>query len=39
MWFLNNFIQFFMQYITTIGNSRPQMCFEIGALKNFAMLN
>ena len=37
IWFLNNFIQFFMQYITTIRSSRSQMFFEIGVLKNFAM--
>ena len=33
MWFLNNFIQFSMQYITTIRSSRSQMSFEIGVLK------
>ena len=31
--FLNNFIQFSMQYITTIRTSRSQMFFEIGVLK------
>ena len=31
--FLNNFIQFSMQYITTIKTSRLQMFFEIGVLK------
>ena len=31
--FLNNFIQFCMQYITTIRISRSQMFFEIGVLK------
>ena len=31
--FLNNFIHFSMQYITTIRTSRSQMFFEIGVLK------
>ena len=31
--FLNNFIHFSMQYITTIKTSRSQMFFEIGVLK------
>ena len=31
--FLNNFIQFFMQYITTIRSSRSQIFFEIGVFK------
>ena len=31
--FLNNFIQFSVQYITTIRTSRSQMFFEIGVLK------
>ena len=31
--FLNNFIQFSMQYIITIRASRLQMFFEIGVLK------
>ena len=31
--FLINFIQFSMQYITTIRTSRSQMFFEIGVLK------
>ena len=31
--FLNNFIQFWMQYVTTIRISRSQMFFEIGVLK------
>ena len=31
--FLNNFIQFSMQYVTTIRTSRSQMFFEIGVLK------
>ena len=31
--FLNNCIQFSMQYITTIRTSRSQMFFEIGVLK------
>ena len=31
--FLNNFIQFWMQYVTTIRISRSQMLFEIGVLK------
>ena len=30
--FLNNFIQFSVQYITTIRTSRSQMFFEIGVL-------
>ena len=33
IWFLSNFIQFSMQYITTIKSSRSQMFFEIGVLK------
>ena len=33
IWFLNNFIQFSMQYITTIRSSRSQIFFEIGVLK------
>ena len=33
IWFLNNFIQFSMQHITTIRSSRSQMFFEIGVLK------
>ena len=37
IWFLNNFIQFFMQYIATIRNSRSQMFFKIGVYKNFAI--
>ena len=31
--FLNNFIQFSVQYITTIRTSRSQMFFEIGVLR------
>ena len=31
--FLNNFIQFSMQYITAIRTNRSQMFFEIGVLK------
>ena len=31
--FLNNFIQFSMQYITTIRTSRTQMFFEIDVIK------
>ena len=31
--FLNNFIQFSVQYITTIRTSRSQMFFKIGVLK------
>ena len=31
--FLNNFIQFSIQYITTIRTSRSQMLFEIDVLK------
>ena len=31
--FLNNFIQFWMQYVTTIRTSSSQMFFEIGVLK------
>ena len=31
--FLNNFIQFSMEYVTTIRTSRSQMFFEIGVLK------
>ena len=30
---LNNLIQFFMQYITTIRSSRSQMVFEIDIFK------
>ena len=33
IWFLNNFIQFSMQYTTTIRSSRSQMFFKIGILK------
>ena len=33
IWFLNNFIRFSMQYITTIRSSRSLMFFEIGVLK------
>ena len=33
IWFLNNFIQFSMQYITTIRSSRLQVFFEIGLFK------
>ena len=33
MRFLNNFIQFSMQYVTTIRTSRSQMFFEIDVLK------
>ena len=35
--FLDNFIQFFMQYVTTIRSSCSRMFYEIGVLKNFAM--
>ena len=33
IFFLNNFIQYSMQYITTIRSNRSQMFFEIGILK------
>ena len=33
IWFLNNFIQFSMQYVTAIRSSRSQMFFEVGVLK------
>ena len=33
IWSLNNFIQFSMQYITTIRSSRSQMFFELGVLE------
>ena len=33
IWFLSNFIQFSMQYITTIRSSRLWMFYEIGVLK------
>ena len=33
IWYLNNFIQFSMQHITTIRSSRSQMFLEIGVLK------
>ena len=32
IWFLNNFIQFSMQYTTTIRSSRSQVFFEISVL-------
>ena len=38
IWFMNNLIQFFMEYITTIRSSRSQVFFEIVILKNFARL-
>ena len=38
IWSLNNFIQFFIQYITTIRSSRSQKFFKIGIFKNFALL-
>ena len=41
IWFLNNFVQFSMQYITTIRSSRSQMFFEKSVLKvcNILQLN